>query len=55
MARISEKAKGTLRDAAIILIGLLLAYGVLLILCTAAIGGPVALVALIMGMMGPPY
>ena len=53
MARLSEKTKETLWNVLIIAVGLLLSFAVLMCLCTIAIGGPIALFGLIVGMMGP--
>lgn len=53
MARLSEKAKTTILNVSIIAVGLLLSFAVLMFICAIAIGGPIALFGLIVGMMGP--
>ena len=55
MARLGEKTKETLWDVLIIAVGLLLSFAVLMPICMNAFGGPIALLGLIVGMMGPPY
>lgn len=53
MARLNEKTKEMLWNVLIIAVGLLLSFAVLMRLCTLAVGGPVALVTILMAMMGP--
>lgn len=55
MARLSGKTKETILNVLIIAVGMLLSFAVLMPICMIAFGGPIALVGLIVGMMGPPY
>ena len=52
MGRLGEKPKEVLWNAAIIAVGLLLMFVLLMLFWMIAIGGPVALFGLIVGMMG---
>ena len=52
MGKMSEKPKEVLWNATIVAVGLLLSFGLLMLFWMIAIGGPVALFGLIVGMMG---